>query len=243
MRGVRANTRSRGAVLKVVTVVLAVTGATCIVVAVASHQYNRQVPLSAVGSPSSPADGSDSAGLPSPPASSVIGLVLPESAPVSLAIPAIGVHSSLLRLGLTSEGSMEVPAPGPHYNEAGWYRYSPYPGSLGPAVIAGHVDSATQGPSVFFRLSSLRPKNRILVSRADGSVAIFTVDDVRRYRKIRFPTQLVYGNTNHAALRLITCGGPIDPATGHYRDNVVVLASLVGAADVAALPTTAVQAG
>jgi hypothetical protein len=40
------------------------------------------------------------------------------------------------------------------------------------------------------------------------------------------PTKLVYGNTDHAALRLITCGGPFDSA-GHYRDNVVVLASLV----------------
>ena len=49
---------------------------------------------------------------------------------------------------------------------------------------------------------------------------------VRRFRKSQFPTRLVYGNTDHAALRLITCGGPFDSA-GHYRDNVVVLASLV----------------
>jgi hypothetical protein len=65
------------------------------------------------------------------------------------------------------------------------------------------------------------------VTRTDGSVAIFEVDDVRRFRKAQFPTKLVYGDTDHAALRLITCGGPFDSA-GHYRDNVVVLASLVG---------------
>ncbi len=41
------------------------------------------------------------------------------------------------------------------------------------------------------------------------------------------PTQLVYGNTNHAALRLITCGGSFDFSTGHYVDNVVVFATLV----------------
>ncbi len=69
----------------------------------------------------------------------------------------------------------------------------------------------------------------VMITRADGSVAVFAVDQVRRYHKTAFPTQLVYGNTNHAALRLITCGGPIDPATGHYRDNIIVLASLVRA--------------
>ena len=64
------------------------------------------------------------------------------------------------------------------------------------------------------------------VTRTDGSVATFEVDEVRLFRKKAFPTELVYGNTDHAALRLITCGGPFDSA-GHYRDNVVVLASLV----------------
>lgn len=153
--------------------------------------------------------------------------MLTASAPLALAIPAIGVQSPLLHLGLTAEGALEVPTPGPHYNEAGWYRYSPAPGSLGPAVIAGHVDSAAAGPSVFFRLGSLRPRDTVLITRADGSVAVFAVDDVRRYPKSRFPSQLVYGNTNRAALRLITCGGPFDRVSGHYLDNIVVLASLV----------------
>jgi sortase (surface protein transpeptidase) len=118
-----------------------------------------------------------------------------------------------------------VPAPGPDYDRAGWYRYSPVPGALGPAVIAGHVDSAAVGPSVFFRLSSLRPGDTALVTRTDGSVAEFAVDGVRRYPKGQFPTELVYGDTDHAALRLITCGGAF--ANGHYFDNIVVRASLV----------------
>ena len=149
------------------------------------------------------------------------------SPPLAVAIPAINVQSSLLRLGLEADGSMAVPAPGPDYNRAGWYKYSPAPGSLGPAVIVGHVNSAADGPSVFFRLANLRPRDTVLVTRADGSVAVFAVDDVRRYPKSRFPTQLVYGNTDHAALRLITCGGPLDRDSGHYRDNVIVRASLV----------------
>jgi sortase (surface protein transpeptidase) len=147
--------------------------------------------------------------------------------PVRLEIPAISVRSPLLELGQAADGSLEVPQPGPHYDEAGWYRYSPTPGALGPAVIVGHVDSAHGGPSVFYRLGALRPHDRIRVTRADGTVAVFAVDDVQRFAKAAFPTSLVYGNTSNAALRLITCGGPFDRHTGHYLDNVVVRASMV----------------
>lgn len=155
-------------------------------------------------------------------------LVLPPSDPVAIDIPAIGVHSGLQHLGLTEEGGLEVPAPGPKYDEAAWYKYSPTPGALGPSVISGHVDSASGGPSVFFRLGDLRPGDQVVVSRADGLAAKFQVDGLRVYPKDEFPTELVYGNTNQAALRLITCGGLFDRATGHYVDNVIVFASMVG---------------
>ncbi|MEQ7008288.1 class F sortase [Actinopolymorpha sp. B17G11] len=158
----------------------------------------------------------------------MIGPVLSASAPTALAIPAIDVRSPLQRLGQTADGRLEVPPPGPHYDEAGWYRYSPTPGSLGPAVIVGHLDSS-RGRSIFWRLGDLEPHDKIHIARADGTVAVFAVDAVRQYRKNQFPTQLVYGNTNHAALRLITCGGPIDRTSGHHRDNIIVLAYLVQA--------------
>lgn len=153
--------------------------------------------------------------------------MLVASAPTSLVIPSIGVRTSLLRVGQAADGSIEVPPPGPTYDLAGWYRYSPTPGSLGPSVIVGHIDSAKNGPSVFFRLGELRPRDTVSVTRADGSVAVFAVDDVRRFRKRDFPTALVYGNTANAALRLITCGGPFDRTRGEYLDNIVVTASLV----------------
>jgi hypothetical protein len=153
--------------------------------------------------------------------------VLARSVPTDLTIPAIGVRSVLQQLGLAADGSLAVPPPGPTYDEAGWYRYSPTPGERGPAVVAGHVDSQRGGPSVFYRLGALRRHDRVLVGRADGSVVTFEVDDVRRYAKAAFPTGLVYGNTAGAALRLITCGGAFDRRTGHYLDNVVVTASLV----------------
>ncbi len=154
-------------------------------------------------------------------------LLLAASEPVALEIPVIGVQSPLQHLGLTPERRLEVPAPGPHYNEAAWYKYSSTPGSLGPAIILGHVDSAAEGPSVFFHLGDLQPDDEVFVKRADGQVAVFEVDAIRSYPKDDFPTELVYGATEHAALRLITCGGEFDSASGHYRDNIVVYASLV----------------
>lgn len=157
----------------------------------------------------------------------VVGPILPASNPVSLAIPAIGVQSSLLQLGLTPQNTLEVPAPGPDYDKAGWYRNSPAPGSLGPAVVVGHIDSKANGPSVFYKLGSVRVNDRIQVTRADNTVATFKVNEVRRFEKKNFPTWLVYGDTDHAALRIITCGGPFDRDSGSYRDNTIVLASLV----------------
>ena len=156
----------------------------------------------------------------------VKGPILPASAPVSLDIPSIDVHSDLQHLGQTAEGALETPAPGPRYDEAAWYRFSPAPGSVGPAVVLGHIDSASGGPSVFFRLGELQRGDRVSIERADGSTATFEVDFVRRYAKNDFPTRTVYGDIDHAGLRLLTCGGAFDDATGHYLDNIVVFASL-----------------
>lgn len=68
-------------------------------------------------------------------------------------------------------------------------------------MIYGHVDSAANGPSVFFRLGELRPGARVIVDRADGSRATFVVDEVHTYSKNDYPTRLVYGDIDHAGLR------------------------------------------
>ena len=153
---------------------------------------------------------------------------LPSSEPAAIEIPAIGVHSEMQQVGLTAEHTLEVPAPGPYYDHAAWYRHSATPGAVGPSVIVGHVDSASGGPSVFFYLGDLRPGDEVLITRRDGTVAIFEVDAVGQYSKDDFPTELVYGDTDHAALRLITCGGAFDRAERSYVDNIVVFASLAG---------------
>jgi hypothetical protein len=147
--------------------------------------------------------------------------------PIALDIPTISVHSDLQYLGLTASGALEVPSY-PRYHDAAWYKYSSEPGSPGPAVIMGHVDSVQDGHSVFFNLGSLRPGDEILVTRFDGLIAVFAVDGVRSYPKDQFPTFLVYGHTDLASLRLITCGGRWNRARHSFEDNIIVFASLTG---------------
>jgi Sortase domain len=147
----------------------------------------------------------------------------PVASPVSLTIPLIGVKTSLITLGLAQGGVMQVPS---STTVAGWYTGSPRPGSVGSAIIVGHIDSASR-PGVFFRLSELRKGNDVFVKRADGTTAEFRVTSVQTYLKDQFPTGQVYGPTPDAELRLITCGGAFDPATGHYLSNIVVYATEV----------------
>ena len=148
---------------------------------------------------------------------------LPASDPIRLQIPALGVTSEIMELGLERDGSMEVP-PGGY--PVGWYHGSPTPGQLGPAVLAGHVDWEGE-PGAFYGLRELRSGDTVAVERLDGTVATFRVDRVEEHPNDEFPTEEVYGDLEHAGLRLITCGGAFDDDTGDYQANVIVFASLV----------------
>jgi sortase (surface protein transpeptidase) len=142
--------------------------------------------------------------------------------PVRLEIPRIGVSTGLQRLGRARDGTVEVPS---EWGVAGWYTGGTRPGDPGSAVILGHVDSRS-GPAVFYRLRELRPGDQVEVVRAGGSRARFTVDRVEQYDKLQFPTADVYYPTLTPRLRLVTCGGAFDPASGHYRANVIAFATL-----------------
>jgi Sortase domain len=193
-------------------VLLLLGGAVTIVIAVLAQQH-------------APQPGAGAAGAIGPAVRGVKGPSLDRSLPLSVDIPAIGVDSELLRLGVNADGSIQVPSLTTSADEAAWFRYSPTPGQIGTSVIEGHVDSY-RGPAVFFRLGALRPRDVIDVTLADGVTAIFRVTGVRDYLKAKFPARIIYGSTDYAALRLITCGGVFDFATGHYLSSTVVFASL-----------------
>ena len=143
--------------------------------------------------------------------------------PMTITIPSIGVKAGIVGIGLRADGAMQVPDP----DQVGWYKRGPRPGSPGPAVLIGHVDSRT-GRAVFYRLRQLRPGDEILVGQRDGSTTKFIVGRLERHPKTALPTNRIWPTTSKPLLRLITCTGSFDRATGHYRDNLIVYAARVG---------------
>lgn len=162
---------------------------------------------------------------PSAAPSSTAPQALAASVPVRLQIPGIGVDTSVMRLGLASDGSVQVP-PIEANAPAGWYQGSPMPGQVGPSVILAHVTVGKYGDGVFLHLSRLRQGDRVVARLQDGKAAVFTVYRVQTVAKADFPTAAVYGNVSRPELRLITCGGPRNSAGNGYLDNVVVYAAL-----------------
>jgi len=147
--------------------------------------------------------------------------------PLAVDVPSVGIATSLIRLHVAADGSLEAPG---SFGVAGWWADGAEPGAVGAAVLVGHVDSFT-GPAAFYRLGDVNPGAMVSVTRSDHSVVTFAVDGVRQFPKDRFPAEEVYGATPTATLRLITCGGRFDRRRGEYDDNVVVFAHLVTADD------------
>lgn len=146
-------------------------------------------------------------------------------------VPSIGVTAPVVARGLDAEGAIDPP-PYESPDTVGWYGSGVEPGAKGTALFVGHVDTETK-PAVFYGLSASRPGQKIRVTRADGSVAVFTIDDVQVFDRDRFDARKVYGprDTSRAELRLITCGGTFDRRTRAYTANVVVSAYLTDVAE------------
>jgi hypothetical protein len=185
--------------------------------------------LLAPGGPPGPSAAASAPRAPVPqalPAVAPGGLPSPAASPIRLQIPAIHVSAKIVDEGLDADGALQVPPlTNAGVREAGWYDLGPAPGQVGSAIIAGHVDSY-QAPGVFYDLGSLAPGNAVEVTLANGETVHFTVTSVHEYTKAHFPAAEVYGPEPYQALRLITCGGAFDQATGHYLSNIVAYARM-----------------
>jgi hypothetical protein len=141
--------------------------------------------------------------------------------PIRLSIRGIGVDARVRAVGVDPRtGTVEIPR---DVADVGWYRYGPVPGGMGSAVIVGHVDAHSQGPGALFHLSEVVPGDRVVVRMSDGAARTFVVVARREYPKASLPHAL-FRRTGGPQLVVVTCGGPFDSRTRHYRDNVVVYA-------------------
>ncbi|GGR78171.1 class F sortase [Streptomyces aureoverticillatus] len=154
---------------------------------------------------------------------------LPAARPQRVDVPALGVRAPVVARGLDPAGAIDPP-PYAEPGVVGWYGGGVRPGAKGTSLFVGHVDTESR-PAVFYHLSALRPGEKVRVTRDDGSVAEFTVDDVRVLGRDGFSARTAYGprEEGRAELRLITCGGTFDRTSRTYSANVVVSAYLTGA--------------
>ena len=154
-----------------------------------------------------------------------------------LIIPSLHVRAPLVptgAVGAPETASLMIP---PDIHEVGWWdgevrdgrrtihEDAPAPGQPGVALIAGHVDSAANGPGALFDLRYLRAGDFIEISDSASHLSTWVVDGRPQMTpKAQLPPQL-WVTKGPAQLALVTCGGPFDAATGHYVDNVIVWAS------------------
>ncbi len=141
--------------------------------------------------------------------------------PTRIRIPRLGVDASVLPLGVDSDGRMDVPS---DVDEVGWYRHGPRPGEMGSAVLAAHIDSAGQGPGVFFRLGVLGQGDVIEIEDDEGGLSRFVVRAVAIIPKDELPLERVFARSGTSVLTLVTCGGGFSRSQRSYDSNIVVVA-------------------
>jgi len=128
-----------------------------------------------------------------------------------------------------SRGRLAVPD---DVHVAGWWSAGArIADPFGSMVLVGHVDDAQQGIGEMASLLRTRPGDRLKVS-GSGVLQAYQVSDVRRLLKADLATTVVAGSTLFdqrvaGRLVLVTCSGPFDPVSRHYRDNQVVVATPV----------------
>ena len=142
--------------------------------------------------------------------------------PVTLKVNSIEVEAPITPTGVDHRtGQMAVPS---NIRDVAWYEYGSRPGEDGSAVLAAHVDLASQGPGVFFNLRDIDRGDLIDVEFSDGSVRHFRVEARTIYEKAELPLDTIFAKDGSPVLTLITCGGRFSESSGSYDSNVVVYA-------------------
>lgn len=171
-------------------------------------------------------DGSQASGKPSGQAASDGHGARPQvpSGPVAdnhLTIPALGVDAAVSVNGTDSKGGLLLPEDVNRLTE--WSGSAPITGTSGTIVVAGHVDNINQGMGALFYLARSEPGD-VLYLTMDGHVTRWKTVGLEAVVKAALPSRLWVGETGPRTLIVVTCGGPFNEATHHYRDNIVLTA-------------------
>ncbi len=145
------------------------------------------------------------------------------SQPQTLTIQRLGVNAQIESVAMDEKGNMDVPK---QVMNVAWYNLGAKPGERGNAVIAGHLDTVSGKPAVFYKLSSLEAGDTIMVTDAEKNSYTYTVVRKENYPFDSFPLQEVFGVSSKKRLNLITCEGSFDKTAKNYSHRTVVYAEL-----------------
>lgn len=141
------------------------------------------------------------------------------SHPTQILIPAIGVNSYVVEVGVNALGEMDVPD-GKTLN-VGWYKYGTVPGEIGSAVMDAHVFAA------FKKLKNAQIGNRIYVVNGRGEIKEFKIVSSKVYPRAQVPMETIFTDASGTYLNLITCEGRYSIRDATYTHRRVVYAELV----------------
>lgn len=144
--------------------------------------------------------------------------------PVLISIPKLGINAQVEYVGLDQQGKMDVPK---NYKNVAWFKLGYKPGEKGNSVIAGHLDTISGAPAVFFNIYSLNIGDEIIVKGEDGTELVYRVSEKRIYDFDKFPLEEVFGSRDNSRLNLITCDGVFNQNTSNYSQRVVIYSDQV----------------
>jgi len=144
----------------------------------------------------------------------------PKLAADELSIPSLDVVAPLTREVITDHS---LTIPGDVHVVGIWSGGGTPGGRVGTVLLAGHVNYYNQGNGALYRLASIQPGAQIYVTTRTGDLDAWTATSLKAYPKADLP-QDVFAPSGPRRLVIVTCGGPFDPQSGHYLDNVVLSA-------------------
>jgi sortase A len=143
--------------------------------------------------------------------------------PKTLTIKKINVAAEIEHVGLDSQNRMDVPK---NVKNVAWYKLGFKIGENGNAVIAGHLDTKSGAPAVFYKLNDLQNGDIVSVTDSSGKIANFRVTGKATFKYDQVPLEEVFGSSNRPKLNLMTCGGEWDEKSKNYSHRIVVYSEL-----------------
>lgn len=143
--------------------------------------------------------------------------------PQALIVPKINVNTKVELVGEDNEGKMDVPK---QAENVGWYQYGSKPGEQGSAVLAGHLDTITGVPAVFYNLDQLQVGDEVIVVDQSGKRLTFEVTRSQVYPFDQVPLTEIFNSNDKQRLNLITCTGTWNVGARNYSNRLVVYTQL-----------------